>query len=49
MNMLLLSGMTTVKNYKDLYLKCYVLSLADVFEKFKNNSLKIMSYARVII
>ena len=45
MNMLLLFGMTTMKNYKDLYLKCYVLLLADVFEKFKNNSLKIMSYS----
>ena len=43
--MLLLFGMTTMKNYKDLYLKCYVLLLADVFEKFKNNSLKIMSYS----
>ena len=45
MKMLLLFGMTTMKNYKDLYLKCYVLLLADVFEKFKNNSLKIMSYS----
>ena len=29
-----------MKDYHDLYLKCDVLLLADVFEKFKNNSLK---------
>ena len=29
-----------VKNYQDLYLKCDVLLLADVFEKFRNKSLK---------
>ena len=27
-------------DYHDLHLKCDVLFLADVFEKFKNNSLK---------
>ena len=32
--------MKTVKDYHDLYLKREVLSLADVFEKFRNNSLK---------
>ena len=32
--------MKTMKDYHDLYLKCNVLSLADVFEKFRNNSLK---------
>ena len=32
--------MKTKKDYHDLYLKCEVLSLADVFEKFRNNSLK---------
>ena len=32
--------MKTVKDYYDLYLKCDVLSLADLFEKFRNNSLK---------
>ena len=29
-----------VKDYHDLYLKCDVLLLANVFEKFRNNSLK---------
>ena len=29
-----------MKDYNDLYLKCDVLLLADVFEKFKNDSLK---------
>ena len=32
--------MKTMKDYHDLYLKCNVLLLADVFEKFRNNSLK---------
>ena len=32
--------MKTMKGYHDLYLKCDVLLLADVFEKFRNNSLK---------
>ena len=30
----------TMKDYHDLYLKWNVLLLADVFEKFRNNSLK---------
>ena len=29
-----------MKDYHHLYLKCKVLLLADVFEKFRNNSLK---------
>ena len=29
-----------MKEYHDLYLKCEILLLADVFEKFRNNSLK---------
>ena len=29
----------TMKNYHDLYLKCDILSLGDIFEKFRNNSL----------
>ena len=32
--------MKTMKDYHDVYLKCEVLLLADVFEKFRNNSLK---------
>ena len=31
--------MKTIKDYHDLYLKCDVLLLANVFEKFRNNSL----------
>ena len=41
--------MKTMKDYHDLYLKCCILLLADVFEKFRNNSLKIMDYVQVII
>ena len=33
-------AMETIKGYHDFYLKCDVLLLADVFEKFRNNSLK---------
>ena len=32
--------MKTKKDYDNLYLKCDVLLLADVFERFRNNSLK---------
>ena len=32
--------MKTMKDYHDLYLKCDVLLSTDVFEKFKNNSIK---------
>ena len=32
--------MKTMKDYHGLYLKCDVLLLADVFENFRNNSLK---------
>ena len=32
--------MKTMKDIYDLYLKCDVLLLADVFEKIRNNSLK---------
>ena len=32
--------MKTMKDYHNLYLKCDVLLLADVFETFRNNSLK---------
>ena len=30
--------MKSMKDYQDLYLKCDILLLADVFEKFRNNS-----------
>ena len=29
--------MKTMKDYHDLYLKCDILLLGDVFEKFRNN------------
>ena len=32
--------MKTIKDYHKLYLRCDVLLLADVFEKFRNNNLK---------
>ena len=32
--------MKTMKDYHDLYLKCDVLLLADVFEKYRNNSIQ---------
>ena len=32
--------MKTMKDYHDLYLKCDVSLLADVFEKVRNNSLE---------
>ena len=32
--------MKKMKDYYDLHLKCDVLLLADVFEKFRNNCLK---------
>ena len=32
--------MKTMKDYPDLYLRCDVLLLADVFEKFRNNRIK---------
>ena len=32
--------MKTMKDYHDMYLKCGVLLLADIFEKSRNNSIK---------
>ena len=32
--------MKTMKDYHELYLKCEVLLLADVFEKYRNNIIK---------
>ena len=37
-----------MKYYRDLYLKCDVLLLVDLFQMFRNGSLKIISCARVI-
>ena len=34
------SEMKTIKDYHDLFLKCDVLLLVNVFEEFRNNSLK---------
>ena len=39
--------MKTIKDYHDLYLKGGALSLADVFEKFRNNNL--INYVQVVI
>ena len=36
-----------MKDYHDNYLKCDVLLLADVFEKFRNNSLKYYGLIKV--
>ena len=41
--------MKTMADYHDSFLKCDVLLLADVFEKFKKNSLKIMVYVQVFV
>ena len=41
--------MKTMKDDHDLYLTFDVLLLTDVFEKFRNKSLKNINYARVII
>ena len=38
-----------MKNYHNFHLKCDVLLLANVFEKFRNSSLKIIDYAQVIV
>ena len=32
--------MKAIKDYHDLYFKCDALLLADIFEKFRNDSLK---------
>ena len=39
----------TMKDYHNLYLKFDVLLLGGLFEKIRNNSLKIMDYVQVII
>ena len=40
--------MKSMKDYFGLYLKCDVLLLAGVFEKFINNIVKNIDYAHVI-
>ena len=41
--------MKSIKDYHDLYLKCDVLLLADVFEKLEMIVWKSMDYAQIII
>ena len=41
--------MKTLKDDHYMYLKCDVYLLADVFEKFRNNTLWIMDYVQDII
>ena len=41
--------MKKIKDYHELYLKCDVSLLGDVFEKIRRNSLRIMDYVQVII
>ena len=41
--------MKTMEDYHDLKLQCVILLLPDVFERLRNNSLKIMDYVQVII
>ena len=42
------SEMKKMKDYHDLYLKCDVTLLADVFEKFRLIASRIMDYIQVI-
>ena len=39
----------TIKDYRDFYLKCDVLLLAALFEKFRNNSSKHYRLCQLII
>ena len=41
--------MKTMKDYHNLYLKCDILLLADVFEKIRNSKLIIMDHVPLII
>ena len=41
--------MKTMKDYHDFFLNNDVLLLTDVFEKYRNNSLRIMDHVQVII
>ena len=38
-----------MKDHHSFYLKCDILLLVNVFEKFRSNSLKKMEYVQVII
>ena len=40
--------MKTVKDYHKFYSKCDILLLADMFQKFRNNSLKNMDHVSAI-
>ena len=40
--------MKTMKDYYNLYLKCDILLLADLFEKFRNDSLWVVSKSLII-
>ena len=41
--------MKTMINYHDVYFKCDIFLLADVFGKIRNSSLKITDYVQVFI
>ena len=41
--------MKATQDYDDLYLKCDVLLSANVFDKFRINSLKIIDHVQFII
>ena len=43
------SEMKTIRDYDDLYLKWDILLINNVFEKLRNDDLKIMDYFQVII
>ena len=48
LNVLKKTEVKLMKNYHDLYLKCDILLLANVFEIFRNNSLKSLSWGAMV-